>query len=369
MTPEADLLETLPTLTSDLPGIGGRLRASPEDFRVVELPAYEPSGEGEHVWVRFEKRDMTTGYAIDQMCRALGCDARQAGYAGMKDRHAVTEQCVTLPRVDPAQVEALNLDGIRVLAVSRHRNKIRTGHLHGNRFTIRATALDCDDETARQRCEAIAERLRASGSPNFFGEQRFGRDGSNAAFGLAWLRGERPAPREPFLRKLWASAAQSELFNRYLVDRIARGDFARYVPGELAMRHPVGGAWTIDPSEAQALYDAHGASAAGPIFGTAMREASGDALAIEGAVMARYGLTTASFARAKDLAEGTRRAVRVIVSDLQVRVEDRAATFTFTLPAGAYATVLLHEFIKSMDDSLKPAVAGGIQASDRPSTG
>lgn len=338
-------MHELPLLTRALPGVRGRIRATPEDFRVEEIPAYLPSGEGDHTYALFEKRALTTRDALERIARALRVNPRDIGYAGLKDRHAVTVQWASLPKVDPAAVRALDLPGVRVLDVSRHRNKLRTGHLHGNRFVLRVTEID-DVGLAFSNTTAIASVLRKHGCPNYYGDQRFGREGDNASRGLAWLRGEGPAPREHFQRKLMASAAQSELFNGYLGARVADGLLDRYVPGDLAVRHPVGGPWPIEASEAEALYDSHAASATGPMFGTKMRKASGEAAEREEAVLREANLTPDQFARFGNLGEGTRRAVRVLVDDLTVEPEEGALRLTFTLPAGAYATVVLAEICR-----------------------
>lgn len=338
----------LPYLTASLPGTGGALRATHDDFCVDEIPAYEPSGEGDHVYARIEKRDMTTPFAVQQLARALGVDPRDVGYAGLKDRHAVTTQWVSLPKVDPAAVESLAIENLRVLAVSRHRNKLRTGHLRGNRFSLRITGLD-DVDGALARAERIVDVLRSAGVPNYYGEQRFGRAGDNADRGFAWLKGG-PSPKQPFEKKLFVSAAQSELFNRYLSARVRDGLLATYLDGELAMRWPVGGPWHVDPSEAQGLYDARGASAAGPIFGTKMLRAKGDAQAREERELSAEGLTYESFARARDLGEGSRRPVRMIVDDLRVARDGAALRLTFTLPAGGYATTLAREVMKGAEN-------------------
>ena len=339
---------TLPYATAHLPGIGGALRASNDDFRVEEIPAYLPSGEGDHTYARIEKRDMTTPFAVERLAKALGVDPRDVGYAGLKDRHAVTTQWVSIPRVDPARVEGVAIEGLRVLEVSRHRNKLRTGHLHGNRFILRVTGI-VDAPLAIERASVIATELRNMGVPNYYGDQRFGREGDNAARGFAWLRGEAPAPREGFQRKLLVSAAQSALFNQYLARRVSLGALGRYVPGDLAARHPVGRPWSVDPAEAQGLYDAHAASATGPVFGTAMPWPEGEARAMEEAVLAEAAVEVGWFARARDLGEGARRAVRSLVDDLQVERDGEALRFSFTLPAGAYATVVMREFMKDAD--------------------
>lgn len=350
-----------PTFTASLPGIGGVLRAAVDDFRVEEVPSYEPCGQGEHTYARIEKRGLTTPMAVEHIARALGVNPRDVGYAGLKDRHATTVQWLSLPRTDPASVLALELPGIRVLEAARHGNKLRTGHLKGNRFTLRVTGLDDLDEALR-RTAPIADALTRDGVPNYYGEQRFGRDGDNFARGAAWLRGESPAPREHFQRKLLASSVQSELFNRCLAERVTRGELSRWVDGDLAVRHAHGRPWLVTEAEAEALYPSFEASATGPMFGPKMPVAGAALGEREAAVLAASGVSLTDLGRAGELAEGARRAVRVRAEGLAVTREDDALCFAFTLPAGAYATVVLREFMK-LDpvDGLKPIGAGGIQ--------
>ncbi|MFO0603027.1 MAG: tRNA pseudouridine(13) synthase TruD [Polyangiales bacterium] len=352
----------LPFATASLPGIGGRLRAAPDDFRVEEVPAYLPAGDGEHIYIRFEKRDLTTPQAVERIARALGADPRDCGYAGLKDRHAVTTQWASFPRVDPERAKALALDNVRVLEVGRHRNKLRTGHLHGNRFVLRVIEI-ADVPLALARASGIATELQMKGCPNYFGEQRFGREGDNAARGAAWMRGEAPAPREPFLRKLWVSAVQSELFNRYLAARVADGLLGLYVPGDLAARHPGGRPWSVDPAEAQGLYDSREVSATGPLFGASMPQAAGEALAREESVLAASGLTAAHFEKVKAAGEGARRLVRLFPEGFSVEQDGDALRCAFTLPAGAYATVIMRELQKtSVDVETDPRPVASLSA-------
>ncbi len=339
----------LPYLTAKIAGVRGVLRARPEDFRVEEIPAYLPSGEGEHVYLTVEKTGTTTKRAAELLARALGADPRDVGWAGMKDRHAVTVQTLSFARVDPAAAERVEVEGVRVLSVARHRNKLRVGHLHGNRFVLRLTEVS--DPEALARCEAIAAELRASGAPNYYGEQRFGREGDNAARGRQWLKGEARPPRDHFERRMLASSVQSELFNAVLARRVSDGALTRYLDGDLAVRHPTGGPWAVDPAEAQGLYDSHAASPTGPMFGAAMKAPTGAVAAIEGDVLAASGLSLDDLARAGDLAQGARRALRVLVDDLTVEPDGEGALrFAFTLPAGGYATVVLREFRKTDDE-------------------
>ncbi len=169
----------LPYATPDLPGSGGTLRAAAEDFRVDEVPAYLPSGAGPHLYVRIEKRGRTTPDALRALARALGVPERDAGYAGLKDRDAVTTQWLSFPAARDPDPAALEGPGLRVLEVSRHANKLRAGHLRGNRFAIVVRGGDVE------RARAAAAALAARGLPNFFGPQRFGSEGRNAAVGRA----------------------------------------------------------------------------------------------------------------------------------------------------------------------------------------
>ena len=202
-------------MTADLPGIGGRIKVNPEDFEVEEIPAYEPAGEGDHLFLWIEKRGMGAEYFTRQVAQRLGVPVGAIGTAGMKDRHAVTRQWVSAPVEAEARLPQLEGEGLRVLRVSRHGNKLKAGHLHGNRFRILIREPNPVSDLA-DRVTAIVERLRQNGLPNFYGPQRFGRDGETLHLGLALLRGEppptftsgrRPNLRSPFLRKLVLSAA------------------------------------------------------------------------------------------------------------------------------------------------------------------
>lgn len=352
-------VESLPFLTADEPSIGGVFRQSPEDFSVEEIPAYLPAGEGDHVYVRFAKRGITTPDAVKAMAKALGVDGRECGWAGLKDKHAVTVQWASFLRADVEKARALALDGITVLDVSRHRNKLKTGHLHGNRFSI--VVRGCVDG-ALAIAQRVAERITLEGAPNYYGAQRFGRDGDNAARGVAWLTGATGAPKEHFDRKMLASSVQSWLFNRYLAERVRDGMLALYIEGDLAMRHPIERVFSITEDEARSTYASRACSATGPMFGPEMRWPEGAAKAREAKVLEGSGLEIEHFARAKGLAEGTRRAVRVCPPKVEVSDEGGGALrFVFELPAGAYATAVLREFRKSDDEGLRSGPMWGIE--------
>lgn len=319
----------LPLLTADLPGTGGVLRAAPEDFVVEELPAYEPTGAGDHVFAWIEKRGRATDDVAAALARALGVDPRDVGWAGMKDRHAVTRQWLSLPPpVTPEAAQAVALDGVRVLAATRHPHKLRTGHLRGNAFTLTVRGA-APDGAARAR--AILARLSAGpGAPNWFGEQRFGARGDNAARGRAILAGDRDAARvPPKVKRLLISSVQSALFNDWLRARLDDGLYDQVIDGDVTI--------------------AQGKVVTGPMFGPKMRAPSPGTLAAarEAAVLAAAGLTIDAFAAAGKLAEGTRRPLAVEVRAADVAEVDGGLVIRFTLPAGAYATAVMREVIKA----------------------
>ncbi|MFO0563491.1 MAG: tRNA pseudouridine(13) synthase TruD [Polyangiales bacterium] len=355
-------MEELPFLTQSERSIGGVIRSSPEDFRVEEIPAYLPSGEGDHVYVRFEKRNLPTPDAVKAMARALGVDGRECGWAGLKDKNAVTVQWASFLRADVEKARSLALDGITVLEVSRHRNKLKTGHLHGNRFDLRVRGCV---EGALAIAQRVAERIGLEGAPNYYGSQRFGREGKNVERGVRWLTGVDAAPRDGFDRKMLASSVQSWLFNRYLAERVSDGLLALYIQGDLAVRHPSDRVFAIAEEEALSTYASRACSATGPMFGPEMRWPDGAAKEREERVLAASGLGIEHFARAKGLAEGTRRAIRVCPASIEVSEEDAGQSptlrFRFELPAGAYATAVLREFRKTDDEGLRSGPMWGIE--------
>ena len=174
----------LPFLTREVTPIPGVIKDDPDDFFVEEIPLYEASGQGTHIYIQIEKRQLTTIQAVRELARALNVKAMNVGYAGMKDARAVTRQTVSVEHVDPAVVENLNLDRIRVLNTSRHTNKIKLGHLRGNRFVIKLRQTDTSrmGEVAR-----VLRVLGERGAPNYFGPQRFGLRGDNWEIGRAML--------------------------------------------------------------------------------------------------------------------------------------------------------------------------------------
>jgi tRNA pseudouridine13 synthase len=332
-----------PLLTAGIAGIGGRIKQEPEDFEVEELPAYEPSGSGEHLFLWVEKRGVGAEFFVRQVAKRLGVGPGEVGTAGLKDRHAVTRQYVSVPARAEPNLGTLDGDGIRLLRVGRHGNKLRPGHLRGNRFRILVRDAEPADDAGLR---ANLERVRELGLPNYYGAQRFGRGGETADLGMRLLKGEGKV-RASFLRKLAFSAAQSLLFNACLARRLTDGLFRQVLAGDVMAKWPAGGMFTAEdvPAE-QARFDRRETVHAGPMFGKKTFPAKAAAAEREAQVLADAGLTADSFAGFGKLLAGTRRHNLIYVEDISAEWEPDGLRLAFALPAGSYATVLLRELMK-----------------------
>jgi tRNA pseudouridine13 synthase len=355
--PARDVSPALPPL----PGVprgggGGRIKAEPRDFVVEEIPAYAPAGDGEFYFIEVEKEDVAAGDLLQLVARRLGVPRETIGAAGMKDRRAITRQWLSVPArgVDPSAVEGpVGAHGaIRLLTVGRHPQKLRTGHLHGNRFTVRLLERRPEDDA---QAVAILEALAVRGMPNAFGEQRFGRGGTLNA-GLAVLRGD--FVRDRHLRRLGISAVQAWVFNLWLARRLADGTLEQALDGDVLKKRESGGIFnSSEPDVDTARIAAGELVVTGPLPGSKLRKALGPAAAIEEAAMVEAGLSPTAFASMGKLAPGTRRPALVFPKDIGVERDERGLVLRFSLPPGAYATVLLAAICGSQ---------GGDEGADEP---
>ena len=241
----------------------------PEDFVVDEIPAYLPEGQGEHLFVHFRKTGLNTPDAVARIAKALGVDPRNAGWAGLKDRHAVTTQWASFQGASAADARQLELPSIEVLDARPHVHKLRTGHLRANRFHLVVRGEPGQADTARQILELLVQR----GAPNYFGEQRFGHADDNLVRARAWLLEGGKPPRERFKRKLRVSTLQAAWFNDWLAKRVESSELGRAIDGDLLRKEDTGGLFTTaDLAEAQARLDRWEVSPTGPIFGPKMRQ-------------------------------------------------------------------------------------------------
>jgi len=396
-------------LTSQIPGTGGTLRHDPEDFQVDEIPLYEPCGEGDHLYLRVEKRGLTTYDLLRDLALALRCKERDLGYAGLKDARAITRQTVSVPSRTPDDVKGLQLPGIKILAATLHRNKLRPGHLAGNRFHIRIHRPGHD---ALQRANEVLDILSATGVPNRFGEQRYGALGNSHRVGRAILRQDfatavdeiigdpqdivlpawreaalayhsgdletafdrlprhcrpergllsalrnRQKPRQAVLAmprkllRLYLSAYQSSLFDRLVEQRLASlGDIW---PGDIAYKHTSGACFVVtDPVTEQRRAEAFEISATAPLYGFKVRLATARAGRLEETLLEQEQLTLQAFRLSAGLAmEGERRPLRVPVQTPVCHNEGEDLLLSFALPRGSFATTVLAEVMKPREQA------------------
>jgi tRNA pseudouridine13 synthase len=392
-------------LTAQFPGTGGVIKEAPEDFLVEEIPLYSPCGEGEHLYVEVEKQGLTTFDLLSRLARTLGVRERELGYAGLKDARATTRQTVSIPGVKPDQVLGLELEGVRILSARFHRNKLRPGHLAGNRFTIRIRQVR---EGSLDEARDVLHVLQNVGVPNRFGSQRYGSLGNSHLIGGALLRqnfeeaarqivgdpsmisnerwrtgAERfaagdlegalaalPAryrderrmiqaliegrsaraavlgmPRK--LLRLYLSAYQSQLFDRMVTMRLSTLDILW--AGDLAWKHDNGACFFVeDPAFEQPRADRFEISPSGPLFGYKTTLARGQAGLLEESLLDKEKLRLKDFRLEDGLGmEGERRPLRVPLNGVDVTAEGADLVLAFSLPKGSYATSVLREVMKT----------------------
>lgn len=399
-----------PYLTADLPGIGGQIKTTPADFFVEEIPKYEPSGEGQHVYITIEKTNLTTLKVLGMMARALDVNRKAIGYAGLKDAHAVTRQTFSVDGIAEDAAQALDIPGVKILRVSRHRNKLKPGHSAGNKFIIRVRGVE---KSAIPVAEAIVAQLQARGVPNYFGEQRFGHRNNSQWLGKAlvqddmdtfirelfgnpqpteappaqharklfdsgdwaaaleafpsFLRDERAVlrrlvrtgdPRQAVraldrrLKRLYVSAYQSYLFNKLLAQRLPT--IHQLEQGDVAYIHRNGACFVVkDVQSEQPRADALAISPTGPMFGAKMLQAEGKPGARENRLLVEENISLSDFNVPGVNFNGERRPYRIPLTDASLWWDD-GLMMSFSLPPGVYATMVLREVMK-VDDLISGA--------------
>lgn len=419
ISPLRDPIGTMPFVTAEVPGIGGRLKERQDDFSVEEIPAYLPSGEGEHVYLFVEKRGLSTSQLVFALSKHFGVPRGAIGYAGMKDKNAVTRQLISVhtPGRTFRDFPDIMNDRVVVLNAAMHTNKLRLGHLRGNRFSIKVRGVRMTDVVKARR---VLDTMSRHGAANYVGEQRFGALLNNHLLGRATLKGDwkaaldimvgpdpmfprhNPEARAHYAqgnftaaldafppacrhervalhalergdnlkravlsvdidqRRFWFSALQSAVFNRVLARRVEAGTWAALQAGDIAMKRennaafPVDDAVIADPATAARVASLD-ISPSGPIWGTKMMRASGATDEIERAALAEMGVEIRDLSQAVtylgDSMVGARRPLRIAVEHPEVEGGiDEHGDFVrlgFTLPAGAFATVVLREIMKA----------------------
>ncbi len=347
----------LPYLTHTLPGIAGEIRRRLEDFFVEEQPLYRPCGEGEHIYLMVEKRGIGTPEMVDIVAEHFGVRRSSVGTAGMKDAQAVTRQVVSVhtPGKSLESFPMLQHPSASVLWADMHTNKLRTGHLLGNRFSIRIRGASMTDAPAALR---VLREIEKRGLPNLFGPQRFGAKFDNHEVGRDLLLGRLRRRMPTQKRRLMLNALQSAIFNEVLTRRMLDGTMDTILPGDVAFKHDNGSVFAVDSElaasdETKARLSEFAISPSGPMWGAKMMRAAGAVDEAELAALGKFGLSLEDFAQSKQagLVPGVRRALRVAVTDTDIEGGiDEHGTYVrvaFDLPAGAYATTVLREIMKN----------------------
>ena len=337
-------------------------RQNANDFVVKEIPLYEFSGEGEHLVLYIRKKNFSTFEMVGAIARYLGIKQKEIGYAGLKDKHALTYQYISLPKKYEEQIQSFEHPNIKTLDMTYHSNKIRMGHLKGNRFFIRVKKVS---STAAVKIKEALGTIEQMGMPNFFGYQRFGNDGNNHIQGEKIAKGEKKE-RNPKLRKLLISAYQSHLFNLWLSKRIEISKLVasfdvtelesllnlprieleklkkqqhifKLLSGDIMQHYPYGRLFEFDGDEEEAKrFIKRDIAPTGVLSGKRAKLASEYAWLIEKDFV-------------EDIAaDGQRRYAWVFPEEIEGRyIEDEAwFEFNFSLPKGSYATVFLEEIAK-----------------------
>lgn len=336
-----------PFLTSTIPGIGGRIRTVPEDFQVEERPLYLPCGEGEHLYLSITKRGLSTPDLVRRLSSSLGIKAQAIGVAGLKDARAVTTQMVSLQGISSERLSEIKIDDtiLNLRVLGRHRNRLRTGHHAGNRFRLVIRHIASH---AAESVPTILQELSSRGVPNYFGPQRQGKRGDNYEVGAALLHDARRREKMSRAQRIWyLNAYQSFLFNRMLAQRIHQID--RVFTGDWAMKSDNGACFLVeDADKEQPRADRFEISPTGILFGSRVSWASGEPGRIEDAVIMDAGTTKEALIAAAKVCgfRGERRALRVLLTELEWSLSDNALTLSFSLPPGAYATSVLRELMK-----------------------
>jgi tRNA pseudouridine13 synthase len=375
--------DSLAYLTADVPGTGGLIKERPEDFLVDEQPLYQPCGTGEHLYLFIEKREQTTTDVVRRLAKMFSVRKSDVGYAGLKDKHAITRQHFSIWLPDPSNDEKylsrIPFTNFKLLWSARHTNKLRRGHLAGNRFIIRIRQVS---PTAAIHAKRILDRLVAAGAPNYVGDQRFGYRQNNQTLGRLYLQGKwkefldemlgRPGDHDPperhearnayergeygaaldqwarmfrhdrqaldalrqgrspeqavmaidpMQREFMISSTQSAIFNHVLDRRIREGVFDRIMPGDLAWKHDSRAVFAVDDAAAQADNAQGGrvarleVSPSGPMWGGGMTRPSGVPLERELEAIAALGLTEADLCAGPRAVGGSRRPMRLTFRD------------------------------------------------------
>jgi len=314
-----------------------------EDFEVEEMLGFSADGEGPHQLLWVEKRGTNTAFAAQALALHAGVPERDIGYAGLKDRHALTRQYFSVPVVAGVDWDQLTVSGVRVLGVQLHRRKLRRGCHQGNRFRIVLRQMRCPDESLEQRLQTIATR----GVPNYFGPQRFGRGGANLRLVDGLLSGKR-FPRSK--RGYAISALRSLVFNDVVAERLRQGSINQAIGGDLLQLDGRGSWFRFDPADPDIgvrlkELEIH---PTGPLPGRPRAEIDGATAELEDRVLATHPLCLPTLDRLA--VDADRRSLRMAVREFSwQRLADEVLELRFELSSGGYATSVMRELMELHD--------------------
>jgi tRNA pseudouridine13 synthase len=323
------------------PPAQGILRAAPEDFLVEEDLGFLPAGTGQHVLLKVRKRNANTPWVARELARAAGCHPREVGYAGLKDRRALTVQWFSVPRPRaPPDWHTVRGADFEVLEAHAHTRKLPRGALAGNCFAVRIGAPAGDGVALGAALAPRLAQIARRGVPNYFGPQRFGRNGANLARigkGLGSLTRQE--------RGFVISAARSAVFNAVLAERVRAGCWDRLLPGDLANLDGRGSIFAVDAGDASlagrcARLEIH---PTGPLWGEGTPPAGARVLELESCVAARLASESALCVAAGLRQE--RRSLRLRVRELECEPETQSVRLRFRLTCGSFATAVLRELV------------------------
>lgn len=331
----------------------GVLRATPEDFVVDEILGFEASGTGPHALLRVRKCGANTEWVARELARACGCKTFDVGFAGLKDRHAVTTQYFTVPRGrrEARELVGLSGEGFEVLSAAEHTRKLPRGALQGNRFAITVRQFRAPATQIEERLN----RIVSGGVPNYFGPQRFGRDAGNLT--AVWQRGaqlrgngESDHPPGTMGRRredqgFVLSAARSLVFNAILAERVRAGTWNRLLPGDLANLDGRGSVFAVEPGDdsLEARCAALEIHPTAPLVGDDEPLSHGAVRALEERIAGEFPEALAVIHAARMKAE--RRATRLRLANPSHQYDGDVLRLSFTLSAGSFATTVLREIV------------------------
>ena len=341
------MIMNLPYITKDIQGIGGYIREKNEDFLVEEIPMYEPCGEGTHLYINITKNGLTTLDVQKFISEKTGIKLNDIGFAGMKDKNAITTQTISIlvETIKPEEIiEKIKDSEFKINWYRLHKNKLKPGHLRGNKFEIVISGIKIPIEEAFEKCEKISEIIKEKGIPNYYGPQRFGINEDNIQKGLDIIKGKY-TPKSPWMKRFLVSAYQSYLCNIYLSERIKQNKFNTLIKGDIAKKYDSGGMFeVIDLDTEQKRYENKEITFTAPIYGRKFWEATNESGEFEKQIL-ENNTDMEKFSKIKN--KGSRREGRILIPDLEVEKLSDKIKLKFSLPKGSFATNIVREFTKN----------------------